>query len=130
MFERTISTITWTLTVLLAFAFVGEGLAKLGAQPVMVQEAHALGIPAWLMYVTGAVEVAGAILVLFPRFAHVCAGIFAAIMVATLSADIAHGLTAMLVAPFLLLVLALAVGSLRGWGRPNPFAWSAAVDRR
>lgn len=129
MFERTISVITWTFTLLLAFAFVGDGLAKLGAQPVMVREFRAFGYPLWFMYLTGALEVVCALLVLFPRFAHVAAGLLACVMLGALYSDLAHGRLAMAVPPLLLFVLALAVGTLRGWGRPDPLAWTAAIDR-
>ena len=130
MFERTISTITWTFTLLLALAFVGDGLAKLGAQPFMVQELRALGYAPGLMYLTGTVEVACALLVPFPRLAHVCAGILACLSAGASYAAFAHGQTSLSVSPLLLLILALAVGTLRGWGRRDPFAWCAAIDRR
>ena len=130
MFERTISIITWTLTVLLTFAFAGDGLAKLLTQPVMVQEFRGFGYPLWSMYATGAIEVACGVLALFPRCAHMCAGILAGVMAGALYAHLTHGQSSRVVSAVLLLVLALAVGTLRGWGRRNPFAWSAEIDRR
>jgi len=130
MFERAISIITWTLTVLLTFAFAGDGLAKLLTQPVMVREFRSFGYPLWFMYVTGGIEVACGVLVLFPRCAHISAGILAGVMAGALYAHLTHGQSRLVVAPALLLVLALAVGTLRGWGRRNPFAWSAEIDRR
>jgi uncharacterized membrane protein YphA (DoxX/SURF4 family) len=130
MFRRTVSVITWAFTLLLAFAFIGSGLAKLGTRQVMVQEFRSFGYPLWCLYLVGTIELACGLLVLFPRFAHVGAGILAGVMVGAVYVNRAHGHSSTVVAPFLLLVLALAVGTLRGWGRWNPLAWSAAIDQR
>jgi uncharacterized membrane protein YphA (DoxX/SURF4 family) len=109
--------VTWILSVLLALAFFGFGLAKLTAQPMMVQSFESFGYPLWFMSVTGVLEIVGAVLVLVPRFAFVGAGLLVCIMVGALFAHLTHGQVEKIVAPLVLLVLAAVVGTLRGWGR-------------
>lgn len=48
--------------VLLTLAFVAAGLAKLAGAALMVQTFEAVGVGQWFRYVTGAIEVAGAVL--------------------------------------------------------------------
>jgi putative oxidoreductase len=108
---------TWVLTVLLALAFFGAGLAKLTSQPMMVHEFSTFGLPLWFLYVTGSLEVIGAVLVLIPRLAFIGTSLICCIMVGALIAHLTHGQSAMIGAPLVLLVLAIVVGSLRGWGR-------------
>lgn len=52
--------------ILLALAFGAAGVAKLAGVPQMVQVFDAIGIGQWFRYVTGAVEVVGAVLLLVP----------------------------------------------------------------
>ena len=58
--------IIWALRLLLALAFGAAGAAKLGGVPQMVQIFEHIGIGQWFRYVTGLVEVTGAILLLVP----------------------------------------------------------------
>jgi len=107
--------VTWIFSVLLALAFLGAGLAKLTAQPMMVGEFQTFGYPLWFMYVTGLIEIAGAIFVLAPRFARIGAGLLVCVMIGALISHLSHGQAAMIGVPVILLLLALAVGTLRGW---------------
>jgi uncharacterized membrane protein YphA (DoxX/SURF4 family) len=109
--------LTWVLSGLLALAFVAAGAAKLTGQQMMVAEFETFGLPLWFMYLTGLLEVAGAVLVLVPRLAFAGAGLLACIMLGALAAHLSHGQAAMIGAPALLLIMAVAVGTLRGWGR-------------
>jgi uncharacterized membrane protein YphA (DoxX/SURF4 family) len=106
---------TWILSALLAAAFLGAGLAKLTSQGMMVQEFGIFGLPLWFMYFTGILEIAGAVLVLIPPVAALGAGTLACVMVGALFAHLTHGQGSMIAAPLVLLILALGVGSLRGW---------------
>jgi uncharacterized membrane protein YphA (DoxX/SURF4 family) len=108
---------TWVLSVILALAFVGAGAAKLSAQPMMVSEFVVFGYPQWFMYLTGLIEIVSAILLLVPRRAGIGAGLLVCVMVGALYSHLAHGQAAMIGAPVVLLILALIVGSLRGWSR-------------
>jgi putative oxidoreductase len=58
--------ILWTVRVLLAMAFGAAGAAKLAGAAPMVQIFDLIGIGQWFRYVTGIVEVAGAVLLLVP----------------------------------------------------------------
>jgi putative oxidoreductase len=58
--------ILWTLRVLLALFFGAAGAAKLAGAGQMVQIFDLIGIGQWFRYVTGIVEVTGAILLLVP----------------------------------------------------------------
>jgi len=58
--------IVWGIRALLALAFGAAGMAKLAGVPQMVQIFDAIGFGQWFRYVTGIVEVAGAVLLLIP----------------------------------------------------------------
>ncbi|MFG2425877.1 DoxX family protein [Streptomyces sp. NPDC048448] len=57
----------WVLQVILAVVFVMAGGAKLGGAKAMVDLFQEVGVGQWLRYVTGSLEVAGAVLLLVPR---------------------------------------------------------------
>ena len=57
----------WVLQILLALVFLGAGGAKLVGVEAMVEEFQKIGIGQWFRYVTGVVEVFGAIALLIPR---------------------------------------------------------------
>jgi uncharacterized membrane protein YphA (DoxX/SURF4 family) len=58
--------IVWGLRILLALAFGAAGAAKLAGAPQMVQVFDAIGFGQWFRYVTGVVEIGGALLLLVP----------------------------------------------------------------
>jgi putative oxidoreductase len=58
--------IVWGLRILLALAFGAAGIAKLSGVPQMVQVFDAIGFGQWFRYVTGVVELGGAVLLLVP----------------------------------------------------------------
>jgi putative oxidoreductase len=58
--------IVWGVRILLALAFGAAGVAKLAGVPQMVQVFDAIGFGQWFRYVTGVVEVGGAVLLLVP----------------------------------------------------------------
>ena len=58
--------VTWILRLAVAGLFLFAGYLKLSGQPMMVEEFGKLGIGSWFLYFTGACEVIGALLVLFP----------------------------------------------------------------
>ena len=62
----------WTirsLRILLALAFLAAGAAKLAGVPAMIQVFDALGFEQWFRYVTGVVEIVGAVALLVPTYA-------------------------------------------------------------
>jgi uncharacterized membrane protein YphA (DoxX/SURF4 family) len=58
--------ILWVLRLLLALAFGAAGTAKLAGVSQMVQIFEHIGIGQWFRYVTGLVEITGAVLLLIP----------------------------------------------------------------
>ena len=77
----------WVIRGLLALAFVGAGGAKLYGVPMMVQEFEHIGLGQWFRYLTGALEVLGAFLILTPSLAAFGALLLIGIMI---GATIAH----------------------------------------
>ena len=69
--------IVWTVRILLALAFGAAGLAKLAGVPQMVQVFDAIGFGQWFRYLTGVVEIVGAVLLLVPA-----AGFFGGLLLA------------------------------------------------
>jgi len=57
---------TWFITLLLAFAFIGAGFAKVSGQEMMVQSFNLFGLPDWFRVVIGGLEVLGGIFLLAP----------------------------------------------------------------
>ena len=54
------------IKALLSLAFVAAGLAKLAGVEMMVQTYEAIGVGQWFRYVTGLIEIGGAILLWIP----------------------------------------------------------------
>ena len=107
----------WVVQLLLAIVFLGSGYAKLSGAPEMVQNFEVLGFGQWFRYLTGAIEVTAAIVLLMPRLA----GIGALLLVGTMAGAVATHLFSPLggsPAPALVLgILAAAVA----WGRRAHF---------
>jgi uncharacterized membrane protein YphA (DoxX/SURF4 family) len=104
----------WILAVVLALVFTLAGGVKLIGVPGMVAEFAQIGIGQWFRYVTGLVEVSGAIGLLIPKFRFWAALQIAAVMVGATGVNlwVLHvpplaGLTA------ILLILALVLSWLR-----------------
>ncbi len=52
--------------IILTLAFIAAGLAKLAGAEMMVQVFEAIGVGQWFRYVTGIIEVGGAIILWIP----------------------------------------------------------------
>jgi putative oxidoreductase len=103
----------WLLSVLLAVGFLGAGGSKLAGAPFQVQLFQTLGFPGWFMYVTGFLEIAGAIALLIPRYAVVGAVVIICVMLGALASLVTHAQLSMVPPAVLMLALAAAVGYLR-----------------
>src|ERR1700676_294947 len=79
----------WTLSGLVAVAFIGAGGTKLAGIPAMVEMFGKVGLGQWFRYVTGLLEVAGAIGLLIPRYAFYAAVLLAMVMVGAVIAEVA-----------------------------------------
>jgi len=71
----------WVVRGLLALAFLGAGGAKLYGVPMMVQEFEHIGLGQGFRYLTGALEVLGALLILTPSLAAFGALLLIGIMI-------------------------------------------------
>lgn len=71
----------WILQILLALMFLMSGGMKIAGVDLMVEEFEKIGIGQWFRYVTGAIEIGAAILLLIPRFSGFGAVLLAATMV-------------------------------------------------
>jgi putative oxidoreductase len=73
--------VVWTLQALAGALFLFAGTSKLAGVPMMVQMFDAIGIGQWFRYVTGTIEVVGAVLLFVPALALFGALALAATMV-------------------------------------------------
>ncbi|HEX7925342.1 MAG TPA: DoxX family protein [Bradyrhizobium sp.] len=59
----------WVVRGLLALAFAAAGAAKLYGVPMLVAEFEHIGLGQWFRYLTGSLELLGAVLILVPPVA-------------------------------------------------------------
>jgi putative oxidoreductase len=102
----------WVLQALMALAFLGSGGAKLVGVPVMVQLFAEIGIGQWFRYLTGSLEVLGAVALLFPALA----GLGALLLVLVMIGAIGTHLFVIGGDPIHAVVL-LVLTSIIAWGR-------------
>lgn len=57
----------WILQVLTSVAFLSAGFIKLSGNPLMVEEFGKIGLGQWFRYLTGAIEVASAVMLIVPQ---------------------------------------------------------------
>jgi uncharacterized membrane protein YphA (DoxX/SURF4 family) len=104
--------VLWTLQVLVALAFVAAGSGKLLGSADMVALFDAIGIGQWFRYVTGSLEVLGALLLIVPATTA-----FGAVLLAcVLAGAVVTHLTVLHTAPTAPLVL-FALTALIAFGR-------------
>ena len=115
--RKAINIVLWTLQVLVALAFVAAGSGKLLGSPEMIALFGVVGIGQWFRYVTGLLELPGALLLLVPGRAAFGSVLLAGVMA---GAVVAH-LTVLHTAPTGPLVL-LTLIALIAWGRRSQFA--------
>jgi uncharacterized membrane protein YphA (DoxX/SURF4 family) len=107
----------WIVQVALALMFFMAGTKKLTSDPMMVEVFATVGLGQWFRYVTGALEVLGALMLLVPRLAGWGASLLSCVMVGALiaHATVLHGSPAL---PVVLLVGLIFVV----WGRRDDIA--------
>ena len=103
---------------MVAAEFILTGFAKLTDRAVVLDVFRSTGYPNWVMHVAGSFELFGAALLFVPRFAFVGAGLLTCVMAGTIVSHLAHGQPEKSGPALALLVLCIAIGTLRNWGRP------------
>jgi putative oxidoreductase len=112
--SRGLTVTCWVLQGLAAAAFLAAGGSKLAGAPRMVEVFGKLGAGQWFRYLTGGLEVIGAIGLLMPRTAFYGASLLAVVMV---GAVVAH-LAILGGSPVPALVLLVIVGTIAWLRRP------------
>ena len=102
----------WVLQALLALAFLGAASGKLLGKPEMVALFEAVGVGQWFRYVTGLMELTGALLIVVPRTKFFGAALLSVVMVGAVLTHLFILHTAP-TAPAVLLILAGVVA----WAR-------------
>ncbi len=115
--SKTQNRLVWGVRILLALAFAAAGIAKLAGVPMMVATFEAVGFGQWVRYVTGAIEVSGAIMLLVPSTAFFAGLLLGATMV---GATISH-LVAVPGSPVGAIVLGLLCAIVVWHQRPAQF---------
>jgi putative oxidoreductase len=102
----------WVVQAVLAFLFLGAGFAKLSGDPAMVAMFDVIGAGQWFRYLTGGLEILGAVLLLVPAFSAAAALLLACVMAGAICTHlfVVGGSPGMAIG---LLVLALVVACAR-----------------
>jgi uncharacterized membrane protein YphA (DoxX/SURF4 family) len=85
---RPLDILLWCVQTLLALVFVGASWAKLTGNPEMVALFTAVGVGQWFRYVTGLLELTGAVLIMVPKTRRPGAALLATVMLGALSAHL------------------------------------------
>ena len=78
----------WCVQALLALTFLGAGSQKLMGAPAMVALFEAVGIGQWFRYVTGILELTGAVLIVVSKTRSIGAALLAAVMLGAITAHV------------------------------------------
>jgi uncharacterized membrane protein YphA (DoxX/SURF4 family) len=105
----------WVLQILAAAAFLAAGASKLAGAAPMVASFEKIGLGQWFRYVTGLMEVAGAIGLVIPGYSFYGASLLATIMA---GAIIAH-LAVLGGSPVAAIVLLLVTGTIAYLRKPR-----------
>jgi uncharacterized membrane protein YphA (DoxX/SURF4 family) len=114
---KALNSALWTLQVLVALAFVAAGSGKLLGSPAMIALFDAVGIGQWFRYVTGSLEVLGALLLMVPGRTALGAVLLVCVMAGAVVAHL-NVLHTAATAPLVL----FALTALIAWGRRSQLA--------
>lgn len=122
--NKGLSIASWVVQIGLAAIFVMAGTAKLRGVPMMVGLFETIGVGQWFRYLTGGLEVLGAVLLLVPRLAAFGGALLVPVMLGAVATHlfIVGGSPAM---PIALLLGALFVA----WVRRDDLARAVARVR-
>lgn len=109
--------VTLMSSVLLFVIFIMSGASKLIASEFATEGFDGWGYPIWFMYAVGLAEIAGGILILFPRAKVLGATLrfwgallLAAVMAGAVGTHLAHQEFEMIMLPLVLLVMSVLLG--------------------
>jgi uncharacterized membrane protein YphA (DoxX/SURF4 family) len=104
--------VLWILQIAAAGMFLMVGFLKLSGNPQLVGLFEAIGLGQWFRYLTGTLEVAGAILLLIPR----TSGLGALMLAGVMAGAVMTHLFVVGGSPLMAIIL-LAVTTVVAWGR-------------
>jgi putative oxidoreductase len=102
----------WILQIGAAGMFLMVGFSKLSGDPQLVGLFDAIGLGQWFRYLTGSVEVLGAVLLLIPRLS----GLGALLLAGTMLGAVATHLFVVGGSPLPAIILLIVTGVI-AWGR-------------
>jgi putative oxidoreductase len=102
----------WILQIAAAGMFLMAGFSKVSGNPLMVQMFDAIGLGQWFRYLTGALELLGAVLLLIPRLS----GLGAFLLLGVMLGAVATHLFIIGGSPLMAIIL-LIVTAVTAWGR-------------
>ena len=85
---KIVNVVLWVLQIAAAGMFLMVGFLKLSGDPQLVGLFGAIGLGQWFRYLTGSLEVAGAILLLIPRTSGLGALMLACIMICAVATHV------------------------------------------
>jgi uncharacterized membrane protein YphA (DoxX/SURF4 family) len=109
---KIMNVVLWILQIAAAGMFLMVGFLKLSGNPQLVGLFEAIGLGQWFRYLTGTLEVAGAILLLIPR----TSGLGALMLAGVMAGAVMTHLFVVGGSPLMAIIL-LAVTTVVAWGR-------------
>ena len=109
---KIMNVVLWILQIAAAGMFLMAGFSKLVGNEQMVGMFEAIGVGQWFRYLTGALEVAGAILLLIPR----TSGLGALILAGVMAGAVMTHLFIIGGSPLMAIILLVVMGVV-AWGR-------------
>jgi putative oxidoreductase len=79
--SRVLNTVLWVVQVGAAAMFIMAGFSKISGNPQMVGLFQAIGMGQWFRYLTGSLELAGAVLLIIPRLSGFGGALLTGVMV-------------------------------------------------
>ena len=109
---KVLNIVFWVLQVVAAAMFLMAGFSKLSGDPLAVAGFEQIGLGQWFRYLTGTLEVTGALALLTPWFS----GVGALLLVAVMIGAVATHLFRIGGSP-LMAILFLVITAIIAWGR-------------
>ncbi len=97
------------VSILLGLAFLGAGGSKLAGAQMHVENFARWGYPAWFQYVTGLIEVLGALMIFLPSTRFHGAVMLVCTMIGAVATHLNSGEASMIGAPLVLMVFSALV---------------------